>query len=241
MTVEFDPGEYARWFESELGRVVWADERRALDRLLGSVRERRILDAGAGEGRFAAELAGRGAAVVGVDRSSGMLAAAKRRLLAGGPRVLLTRGDVHRLPFRSASFDDVVAITLLCFAERPGNVTREMARVTRPGGRVVLAELGRWSPWAALRRVRGWFGDDLWRSSRFWTEAELRVVLARAGLEPGRTTAAVYYPPILPLARLLRPLETRLQARTSPGAAFIAVEGWKPRSGPTRTSRKPSA
>jgi hypothetical protein len=58
--------------------------------------------------------------------------------------------------------------------------------VTRPGGRVVLAELGRYSLWAAWRRIKGWQGSDTWARAHFFT--------ARAGMSDTKTATAAYLP-----------------------------------------------
>ncbi|WP_137128515.1 hypothetical protein [Roseomonas sp. HF4] len=57
-----------------------------------------------------------------------------------------------------------------------------MARVLRPGGRLVIGELGRWSLWAARDRIRGWLGSRLWRRSAFHSAADLRRAAEGAGL-----------------------------------------------------------
>ena len=51
---------------------------------------------------------------------------------------------------------------------------REIARVLNPGGRLVIGDLGKWSLWAASRRIRGWYGAEMWRAARFRSAGELR-------------------------------------------------------------------
>ncbi|MFW6201482.1 MAG: aminotransferase class V-fold PLP-dependent enzyme [Gemmatimonadota bacterium] len=228
MTDEAEVRSYAAWFETPLGRRVWADEREALLALLGPVSGRAVLDAGSGDARFAVELAGRDAEVVGVDRSRAMLRFGRRRAEGARRVVRLAAGDIESLPFRDASFDLVVAVTVFCFVADPSAAIRELARVTRPGGRVVIGELGRWSAWALERRLRSWIRGGRWREARFWTRAELDALLASAGLEPTAHAAAVFYPPIAVLARLARPLESWLRQRATVGAGFVAAAGEKP-------------
>lgn len=235
----FEPGTYGRWFETPLGRRVWADERGALLPLLGPLEGRRILDAGAGDGRLAVELAAAGARVVAVDASETMLREAGRRTVPEGGALLPVGGRLEALPFRAASFDLVVAMTVLCFVEDPSAALGELARVVRPGGRVVLGELGRWSAWAMLRRLRGVFGHPLWRRAHFWTPGELEELVLGAGLRPWERRAAVFYPPAAAAARLLEPLEGRLALGCRGwGAAFLAVAAVRPED-PGEPGREP--
>jgi ubiquinone/menaquinone biosynthesis C-methylase UbiE len=69
--------------------------------------------------------------------------------------VILQQGRAEQLPFEDASFDLVIAVTVLGFVPDAQRAVGEMARVLVPGGRVVLGELGRYSVRAAERRVRG--------------------------------------------------------------------------------------
>lgn len=225
----FEPGTYGRWFETPLGRRVWADERAALLPLLGPLQGKRVLDAGAGDGRLAVELVAAGARVVALDASVAMLREASRRRVPEGGALLPVGGRLEALPFPDATFDLVVAMTVLCFVEDPSAALRELARVVLPGGRVVLGELGRWSAWATVRRLRGFLGHPLWRRAHFWTPGELEDVIRGAGLRPGERRAAVFYPPVGAAARLLEPLEGRpALGRRGWGAAFLAVSAVRP-------------
>jgi ubiquinone/menaquinone biosynthesis C-methylase UbiE len=124
---------YGAWFETALGRRVWADERRALGAVLDPVAGRTVLDAGCGDGRWSLALGDQGAQVVGVDGDAVMLQAARRRCGRGRGRPILVRADVA-LPFANGAFDLVTAVTVLCVAARPLAVVRELARVVRVGG-----------------------------------------------------------------------------------------------------------
>jgi hypothetical protein len=103
-----------------------------------------------------------------------------------------------------------------------------MARVLRPGGRLVLGELGRWNLWAARRRVLGWLGSQTWKTARFRTASELRILAEQAGLLVTMRRSAIYYPPVGVLARVLAPLDPWLGRITTIGAAFIAMKAIKP-------------
>jgi SAM-dependent methyltransferase len=112
-------------------------ERPAMLRLAGSVGGRRVLDAGCGAGALSAELAARGAAVVGIDASRALLELAAERL---GGTAELRHGDLRDpLPFGDGAFD-VVAASLVMHYLRDWNPTlREFHRVLGPGGRLVIS------------------------------------------------------------------------------------------------------
>jgi ubiquinone/menaquinone biosynthesis C-methylase UbiE len=101
---------------------------------------RHVLDMGCGTGRFTVPLARSGAVVTGLDISSSMLGVARRKLRAEGLDADLREGDMARLPFPDGSFDVVTSMLALMhipLVDRPA-VFREVSRVLRPGGRMLL-------------------------------------------------------------------------------------------------------
>ncbi|HEX4090147.1 MAG TPA: methyltransferase domain-containing protein [Trebonia sp.] len=107
-----------------------------------------VVDVGCGNGAYLAELARRGFAgrVLGLDMSSGMLTAARDRLAAvgspasaepGGGAALLA-ADATALPLRDGAADLTLALHMLYHVPDPSRAVRELRRVTRPGGRVVI-------------------------------------------------------------------------------------------------------
>jgi ubiquinone/menaquinone biosynthesis C-methylase UbiE len=219
---------YARWRSSRLGQITDALERRLLFELFGSVVGMTLLDVGCGDGALASELARRGAIVTGLDADPAMIAAARWRAEVEATRLRLVEGQAERLPFDDATFDRVLAVAVLCFVRDAERAVAEMARVLKPGGRVVIGELGRWSLWAAHRRIRGWFGHPTWRAARFCTATELRGLARAAGLEVVEIRGAVHYPPCGAAARLLAPVDLWLGRQTTLGSTFIAMSATKP-------------
>jgi demethylmenaquinone methyltransferase / 2-methoxy-6-polyprenyl-1,4-benzoquinol methylase len=97
----------------------------------------RALDVATGTGDLAIELASRGADVVGSDFSEGMLDVARRK----APGLTWEQGNALALPYPDASFDAAtVGFGARNFSDLPQGL-REMARVVRPGGRVVVLEI----------------------------------------------------------------------------------------------------
>lgn len=95
-----------------------------------------VLDVGAGTGVSTAELARSGAYAIGSDISLGMLQAGRRVR----PDVPLLAGDALALPFPDATFDAVTISFALRNVVDTDAALRELARVTRPGGRLVVCE-----------------------------------------------------------------------------------------------------
>lgn len=81
-----------------------------------------------------------GTRLTGIDVSAGMLAHARRRRDALGLSAVLREGDAQRLDFPDGSFDTVVATLALCTIPDDAAGVMEMARVLRPGGRLLLLE-----------------------------------------------------------------------------------------------------
>lgn len=105
-----------------------------------------VLDVGCGNGPELSDLArivGSSGRVVGLDRSAALITVAEARGLRECGPIELIVDDAHRLPFEDAEFDACRADRTLQHLERPDAALAEMARVTRPGGRVVATEV-RW-------------------------------------------------------------------------------------------------
>jgi ubiquinone/menaquinone biosynthesis C-methylase UbiE len=156
-----------------------------------------------------------------------MLAAARYRADESDVNVRFERAEVSHLPFDEHSFDVVFAVTVLCFVPNAALAIEEMVRVLAPGGNLVLADLNRWSTWAAWRRARGLLGSRTWRQVKFRSAGEIARLASGSGLDVSRITGAIYYPPNRALAPLLASVDRKLSATTTLGAAFIAVAAKK--------------
>jgi SAM-dependent methyltransferase len=103
----------------------------------------RALDLGCGTGRVAELIAASGASVVGVDLAPGLIETARRRAAERGLEIDYRVGDCEQLEDEDASYDAVGSSVGIMFAPDHAAAASELARVTKPGGRIALAN---WTP-----------------------------------------------------------------------------------------------
>ena len=171
---------YAEWLDPTL---TMAAER--LAELAGARPGMRVLDVATGTGTAARAAARRGASVVGVDRSPGMLSVARKL----SPEVNVTLGDVSALPSAEGAFDAVTCgLALSHFADRDAAL-HEILRVLRPGGCLVASAWGQGSrlPTGVVDELLDHYGaptlsealdEDTWQRP-----AQGSTVLSRAGFD----------------------------------------------------------
>src|SRR6476620_2693921 len=137
----------ALWEKGDFTRIAASmrESGEALVHSIGVRRGDRVLDLGCGDGTTALPEARLGAEVLGVDISAPLVQAGQRRASeAGLSNLRFQEGDASDLAgLENGSFDLVVSIFGAMFAPRPLDVAREMVRVTRKGGRIVM---GNWIP-----------------------------------------------------------------------------------------------
>ena len=124
-------------YDRAVGLAGW---HRLLTLLVADVTSGRLLDVGCGPAYLAPGLLARGIGYAGIDRNAAMLAQARRRITPSAGKVPLIRSDATALPFRTGSFDIVMAAGVLGLLDLHSRqaALREMARVTR--GEVRLLE-----------------------------------------------------------------------------------------------------
>src|SRR6266481_5423001 len=117
----------------------------AVVKSLGITTPLQVLDLGCGDGTTAIPLARTGAEVVGIDIARNLVDAGNKRALEEGlSRLKFYEGDASSLDgVAGHSFDMTVSVFGAMFAPKPFDVAREMVRVTKPGGRIVM---GNWIP-----------------------------------------------------------------------------------------------
>ena len=137
----------ALWEKGDFTRIAASmrESGTALVAGLGITKGMKVLDLGCGDGTTALPAARLGADVLGVDIARNLVEAGNQRAAAEGlANCTFQEGDASNLSeLKDGTFDLVVSIFGAMFAPRPFDVAKEMVRVTRPGGRIVM---GNWIP-----------------------------------------------------------------------------------------------
>ncbi|MFL7795158.1 MAG: class I SAM-dependent methyltransferase [Anaerolineae bacterium] len=122
----------------------------------------RLLEVGFGSGRLHLELAER-YAMAGLDRAPGMVRLTKRRLAARGCKSVLCIGSAYALPWPDGHFDAVLSTFAFSAFPDADRAMDEMARVIRPGGKVIIVDAGEAADGNLFARLLAWlwelFGD----------------------------------------------------------------------------------
>ena len=133
----------ALWEKGDFTRIAetMRESGEALVQRLGITQGLKVLDLGCGDGTTALPAAKLGAEVLGVDIATNLVEAGNKRVREHGlTNCMFQEGDasnLHQLP--DQAFDFVVSIFGAMFAPNPFDVAKEKVRVTRPGGRIVMA------------------------------------------------------------------------------------------------------
>lgn len=169
-----------RWFDAvgpewDSLRTVFHDDvqrARAVNRLVpGGLR---VADIGTGTGVLARELASLGIDVIAVDHSRRMIEAAEAKLGGGPGSVEFRFGEAGELPIDDSDVDAAFAHMVLHYLASPADAVREMARVVRPGGRVVVVDF--------VQHDREWMRDKLGVLWQGFPSETLQTWFEQAGL-----------------------------------------------------------
>jgi SAM-dependent methyltransferase len=205
---------------------LWKDALRAVHAQEGMS----VLDAGCGAGGACVEADKIGSEITGLDASAALLDVARRRL----PNARFQEGDIESLPFGDSEFDAVIAVNSVLYASDASQATKELARVTRPEGQVVITTWGNPEDCEVKDVLDAVVGIFPFKPPRdpFWLSApgKIESLLTDAGLtlvERGETRCDFTYPSFEICWRAQRssgPLQAAMKAM---GEARVraAVEG----------------
>jgi ubiquinone/menaquinone biosynthesis C-methylase UbiE len=212
---------YDQWFETPIGRLIKRYESDLILELLSPLRGEKILDAGCGSGVFTLDILDKGTNIVGLELSLPMLMVAIKKTEEYS--FLGIQSDMTNLPFMDNAFDKVVSVTAIEFIKDARGVISEFFRVTKPGGRIVVATLNSLSSWADRRRKAGEKGHPIFRHAFFRSPKEIRE------LSPIECTlkTAIHFQKNENPGHAIK-IEKKSQSRCLSTGAFIAAQWLKP-------------
>lgn len=224
----WNPEEYDAWYETPLGILSDRLEKRLVFSLI-EIKQGAALDVGCGTGNYTIELEKRGADAIGIDSSEEMVAYARIKATKANIETSFHAADAMNLPFPDSTFDTVISNGLLCFLKEPEKALMEMRRVLKPGGRLVVGVLNRWSPWALFRRVKGLFKDTIYNQAHFISPPELERLIREAGFDLKETRTCLFFFPVncKLYLRLAEPFERLDRAVIPKMGAFLAASAVK--------------
>jgi ubiquinone/menaquinone biosynthesis C-methylase UbiE len=134
-----------------------------------------VADVGVGSGFLAAGALAKGARVIGIDSSESMLAESRRRFAEQDFEA--RAGEIDSLPLRTGEVDVVLANMVLHHAPDPSRAIREMSRVLKPGGRLVITDADSHEhEWLRTEQHDRWLGFNRADIARWFREARLTQV-----------------------------------------------------------------
>lgn len=221
----WNPKDYDVWYQTPLGSLSDRLEKELVFSLIDIKPGELVLDVGCGTGNYTIELVKRGVDAIGIDSSEEMVAYARIKAKNANIETSFHTSDAMNLPFPDSTFDMVISNGLLCFLKEPEKALMEMRRVLKPGGRLVVGVLNRWSPWALFRRIKGFFKDTIYNQAHFISPPELEGLLKRAGFDVKEVKTCLFFFPVncKLYLRLAEPFEKLDRVAIPKMGAFLAA------------------
>ena len=174
---------YDAWYD-EAGKLAFESEVRAIQEILPSL-PKPWLEVGVGSGRFARAL--------GID--TGLEPSVELAKIARGRGITVHHGKGEQTPFDKESFGTVFLIVTICFVDAPLDVLREVYRILKPGGKVVLGLVLRESPWGKFYTKEKEKGHRFYKYATFYSYDELTELVKQAGFTSEKVISTLFQKP----------------------------------------------
>lgn len=216
-------GRYDEWYSTKMGNFADMVETRLAFELFKPESGMKVLDVGCGTGNFSIKLAKMGCSVTGIDISREMLSIARRKAEQLELDIRFELMDVYDIRQPDDSFDAVFSMAAFEFIKEPGRAFREMMRVLKPGGQLLIGTIHKNSSWGRLYMEQAKRPDSIFRFADFKTLEELENLDRENLIASGE---CLFIPPDAPPEKINEREEARLAAVERGG--YIAAVWRKP-------------
>lgn len=222
MTVfDIEANSYDNWYESKLGKFVDKVETELALSFFKPTPGMKILDVGCGTGNFSIKLAEMGCKVIGIDKSEGMIAKAKKKTKDKGLNIKFHIMDVYDIGFGDESFDGVFSMATFEFIKEPQKAFDEMYRVLKNSGYLLIGTINRKSKWGELYLSKSFQENSIFKYADLKHIDELKSLNIKKVVQSG---SCLFIPPNVAENDISIELERQLS--TSETGGFICVL-WK--------------
>ena len=161
-------------------------------------KNKKVLDAGCGDGTYSIMFARRGFDVVGVDLSKNLVNFSRKRSESDRLKIDFSQVDIDALPFKDNTFGTIICIETLEHMPDPIASLSEFRRVLKPLGRIVITVPNKLNPYFRLQDyIYKLFNKKLEPVHRSYTKSELRNLVVKAGFSVEKCMYEGYFVNIL--------------------------------------------
>ena len=175
---------YKDWYRTDRGSYVGENEYKCLKKHIGRCTGKKIIELGCGTGYFLRRFAVRAEEAVGFDLTKKMLKVGKKLAEDAEINIEFIKGDVtKKLPFPDNHFDIVYSNSMIEFIDEDKieEVIKEMWRILKKDGKLVIGVLNKESTWAYKRKAESLEKESIFTESKFYTWEELESLLSKYG------------------------------------------------------------
>lgn len=184
--------QYDDWYKQKKGHFVDKVETDLAFAMLKLEPGMKVLDVGCGTGIFSMKLAERGCIVTGIDVSEEMLAVAQRKVAEKKLSISFLKMNATELAFEDGAFDVVLAMAAVEFIEDTDRAMKEMFRVVKDCGQVLIGTINADSDWGDYYQAKKLQGNSIYRYADFKTIEDLKAWKPEKLVQTG---ACLFIPP----------------------------------------------